>query len=368
MNHKTIVAWLYLVVGSFGLFCGVVIAGIYVTSASARSGRGFDFVVPLYLMLATLFFVPSFAGALALLKGRAWGRVLLILESVLMLLLIPIGTLLGGYALWALLAWEPKHHPAQVVPAVPSKETVAPGARTFAAAAASAERARITGLLVAMAGVAAGFVVVIGTGFKLSGDTMPREIGATYMPAFVVLVAALIGGVVYWRGQPRGMARNFGAERQRLRQVQQDFRAERAARMAALAADPVKSKYVALIERGEAWSDAQIDYNEDLARLATCVHLQPIERAMRTAGIQVKLEIAPNVSAPCRVDAEALQRHFYLPESVRYAEPPSYDRSVEDPPMAVVLCESCKSLIRVVHPLEAQPQTPVFPVTAGGSM
>lgn len=49
--------------------------------------------------------------------------------------------------------------------------------------------------------------------------------------------------------------------------------------------NPNKRKYVLLIERGQWWTDEQIAYQENQSATARCVHLQPVERAMRSAGI-----------------------------------------------------------------------------------
>lgn len=54
------------------------------------------------------------------------------------------------------------------------------------------------------------------------------------------------------------------------------------------AADPAKRKYIPLVEWGEQWSGEQTAYYEDRNLTATCAHLQPIERAMRLAGIEIR--------------------------------------------------------------------------------
>lgn len=127
----------------------------------------------------------------------------------------------------------------------------------------------------------------------------------------------------------------------------------------------MRRKYVERIQRGERWSDAQIDYAEDPDRVATCAHLQPIEHAMRSAGIDVRLEVGSRVSARCCVDHEALRDRFAPPAFVHYSEPPSHGRSFEDPPAALIACDQCQSIIDVVHGQEAAPATPSFPPPPG---
>ena len=47
--------------------------------------------------------IPWLVGGWGLLKGKEWGRMTLVVFSVLALFLFPAGTLLGGYTLWVLL-------------------------------------------------------------------------------------------------------------------------------------------------------------------------------------------------------------------------------------------------------------------------
>ena len=48
--------------------------------------------------------VPSIIAGVGLLKRRSWARILTIVLSVLNLINIPFGTLLGIYGLWVLLS------------------------------------------------------------------------------------------------------------------------------------------------------------------------------------------------------------------------------------------------------------------------
>ena len=57
------------------------------------------------LMLVTLTLsIPGIIGGWGLLKRKNWARILMIVLSALNLINIPIGTLLGIYGLWVLLA------------------------------------------------------------------------------------------------------------------------------------------------------------------------------------------------------------------------------------------------------------------------
>jgi hypothetical protein len=56
------------------------------------------------VMVILTFSVPSIIAGIGLLKRRSWARILAIVLSVLNLINIPFGTLLGIYGLWVLLS------------------------------------------------------------------------------------------------------------------------------------------------------------------------------------------------------------------------------------------------------------------------
>jgi hypothetical protein len=223
-------------------------------------------------------------------------------------------------------------------------------------------------LLLAWAGVGSAFVVVIGTGFRITREPAPPQVDALYYPAIVVLVAVIAYAIRAWLriadlSWPRP-ARWFGADRRRAARDRQQWEEEQRRRVTELAIDPALQPYAERIQRGESWSDAQIDYNENPNRVATCVHLQPIEHEMRTTGISVRLTTGTTVQADCCVDPVALAERFTLAPSVRYAEIPMYDRSILDPPVALITCDACGSTIDVDHQLRARLGTPWFPAGA----
>jgi hypothetical protein len=116
----------------------------------------------------------------------------------------------------------------------------------------------------------------------------------------------------------------------------------------------------------------QISYETNPLQLAACVHLRPIERAMRRAGL--RLQIAghhsrePAVSAECRINEAGLRRVFALPASVYYKEQYQPERSQWDNPRADIYCAEClvkdreRSGIGVLHPDECREETPWFPL------
>ncbi len=53
-------------------------------------------------VIPTLVAIPALVGGAALLRGRPWARTALRVAAVPALLVLPVGTLLGAYTLWAL--------------------------------------------------------------------------------------------------------------------------------------------------------------------------------------------------------------------------------------------------------------------------
>jgi hypothetical protein len=231
------------------------------------------------------------------------------------------------------------------------------------------EQKRIVGILVAMATVGSFFIVVLGTGFRVTKDPTNPIGDGLYYGAIVVLALVIVGVVRSgWVGDVMSSLRGgrLGPiDRMRIRANERERAEGRRKRLEALAADPVKRKYVERIERGEAWVDEQIEYDLDPSRLATCVHLQPIERAMRDAGIEVLLEVLPSdstrVSARCRVNADAINDQFSPPPFVEYTTPIPRGRAFEETLPAMLMCGQCRSVISVIHRLDAKPETPIFP-------
>jgi len=368
MNPKVrILAYTYIAICGGALAVGSFLCLGLLFAVQKDGGRALVTIGFPFLLVSAVYFIPGLLGGIGLLRGRPWGRIIITVLSVLVLAGIPVGTLFGGWGLWVL-------HRAP--PAPPNDKSTADHATPAGKARRPAsplpplsaeQRSRYGGLLLVAAGVASAFVVAIGTGYRLTNDPSSPVSDTFYYAAIIVLAVTIGVGVRYWWRAPRrprpGLARWFGADRRRLAAERREFEAERDRRLARLSADPVGRRYVERIEGGDPWSDAQIDYNEDPNRLATCLHLQPIEQAMRRAGIDVRLVIGSNVRADCCVDPVALGQRFVLPPSVEYAELPMYDRSLVDPPVAVVRCTACRSMIDVVHERRARVVTPWFPAT-----
>jgi hypothetical protein len=181
------------------------------------------------------------------------------------------------------------------------------------------------GMLIAAAGVGAGFWVMLAVGFWLRDQPIPVELKTGLVPAAIVLIAAVALGVrALWRRR-----------RERIRLESRDLIAEHNARVA--------------------------EYQRDPSATACCVHLAPIESAMRAGGVRVEPGGVSAAAADCCIDMEALAQRFSPPESVSYQEVYSPDRSGLDPPHATLYCSACQSRLWLVHVGEARSETPTFP-------
>jgi hypothetical protein len=222
---------------------------------------------------------------------------------------------------------------------------------------------RILGLLGVMACVGAGFFLVIKMGFILHDDPQPPLIASKELTAIAVLIL-FAGGMAATLRIIQSLREAFSTAR--IRREAEKFASvhieARRRRVVELAADPLRAKYAPLVERGEDWSDAHIAYYETPDRTATCPHLQSIERAMRSAGIEVRLYWESEVLAKCRIDSTVLERVFPLAPPVRYAEFYHAERAPHDIPTAFLICDEHKSLIHVLHPEETGAnEAPLFP-------
>jgi hypothetical protein len=113
-QHFKIVAILQIVMACIGILIGLGIFAI-VFGAGAVSGDRQAMLITgtVGAIIAGFLLVLSLPGIIAgigLLKRREWARILTIILSVLHLLNIPIGTIIGGFSMWALLQPQAKDY------------------------------------------------------------------------------------------------------------------------------------------------------------------------------------------------------------------------------------------------------------------
>jgi hypothetical protein len=110
-THVPIVGWLSIVCSSFGLLLGVcgflLLTGLGVFAA-AESGEMVALgVMGIIGVVALLFFavlaLPGLLAGYGLLRRKKWGQVLGLVDGLLNLFSIPLGTAIGAYTLFVLL-------------------------------------------------------------------------------------------------------------------------------------------------------------------------------------------------------------------------------------------------------------------------
>ncbi len=168
-------AWLQIAFGSIG------IAGIgLVATLFGRSTHGYGANTddPPYLMLAIALLAPAVVAGVLVLRRHPQALLALSMVARLQLLIVPVGTALGAFSLWAVRRATAEPADDEEPNAPPPMELLPDVDRTAP-------------LLAMVAAVGVGFAVVIGLGFWISGDTLPADADEALMVALVVLTTIL---------------------------------------------------------------------------------------------------------------------------------------------------------------------------------
>lgn len=117
-QHVTVLGVLYIVLGTLGLIAAVAVLFVLGGSAgivgiAAQDDPEAQIAVPILGALAVGLFIvigllsaPGIIAGIGLVKFRSWARILALILSVINLLNIPFGTIVGIYGLWVLLSPE----------------------------------------------------------------------------------------------------------------------------------------------------------------------------------------------------------------------------------------------------------------------
>jgi hypothetical protein len=122
-SHIQIVAGLNIAAGAlylliaFGLFAifGLV-GGVVAANGEPGAGGVIGFIAAFFSIFLAVLGLPSIIAGWGLFLGKGWARILTIVLAILHLPNVPIGTALGVYSLWVLLADEPAALPAESMP------------------------------------------------------------------------------------------------------------------------------------------------------------------------------------------------------------------------------------------------------------
>lgn len=336
--------------------------GLFLTDPTANPSYRADggFFLPLFIV----YFAPSFIGGIGLLFNARWARLLLLAQALAYLVLIPLGTALGAATLAVLLADRSK-----TAPPTERRRPQPAGSPNSAGPLQTLWSQPLSGpasVLTAMAIVGPGFIIAIALGYHFNEPRTPPELDQAAFIALPVLLLAIFvlarsirmadgATMSNWQGIDFFYLRRRRWQRESRLLTQQEHQ-----RVKRLAADPVRRRYAELIGQGQPWNDDQIAYDLDPTRLVTCAHIQPIERAMRDAGIVVRPLYGTVAAAGCCVDGTRLHSRFSIQLPVWFSDDIPGDRPY-DPAGAAIMCREHSSGIWLVHPDDTKPDTPRFP-------
>jgi hypothetical protein len=319
MNRNTkILGIIHLILGGGGMAVCMMAYLVWIRAASdAHSLNTARTLGKMMFMVSLVTLLPSLICGIGLAFNQRWGRVATMCWSVLLLLLIPVGTLLGGYGLWVLLKRASHaYHPHDFEPR-----------KTSPLIGAQHPFSGRTGLLLVMAVVGASMIILLRVGFWMPGQPAPAVIVDPLLIAVVLLFAMVVAMIVV-----------------------------------ATRSELTRPKHLPLNERLQ--YEASIAPALPLGSNAICIHLQPIEHAIRAVGIGISQPLGRDVQAYCLVDRVELSFAFGPTIAALYVERHDIDRSYLDPKTALFWCAACNARLWVVHAEAATQQTPWFPASA----
>jgi len=111
-THVKVLGALQIAMGAFGLFSALVLVAVFGVASSAVGMSGDPdaaFALPiigvtgmaLVAFLVTLS-LPGVVVGIGLIQRRPWARIAGIVLSILSLMMVPFGTILGVYGVWVL--------------------------------------------------------------------------------------------------------------------------------------------------------------------------------------------------------------------------------------------------------------------------
>ena len=109
-QHLTVVAALNIGLGVLGVVLAmiafVVLAGIGLLSGDADALPILTIIAFIAGGFLLVISVPDIIGGIGLVKRQSWARILVLILSVIKLINIPLGTIVGVYSIWVLMQDE----------------------------------------------------------------------------------------------------------------------------------------------------------------------------------------------------------------------------------------------------------------------
>jgi hypothetical protein len=112
-THVKVVGVLYIALSTIGILSALFLALVFGTASgivgATADAEGAAIALPIIGLTGTMLVVflvvtslPGLIAGIGLLKGLPWARIFAIVVAIINLIHIPVGTIVGIYALWVL--------------------------------------------------------------------------------------------------------------------------------------------------------------------------------------------------------------------------------------------------------------------------
>lgn len=109
-KHINIVGILHIIMGALGILTGLLIYTVLHLigdfSDDAQANMVLSIVANVLAAIMIICSIPGIIGGIGVMKRKQWGRILILIISILNLVNFPFGTALGVYSIWALVQPE----------------------------------------------------------------------------------------------------------------------------------------------------------------------------------------------------------------------------------------------------------------------
>ena len=96
---ERVIGWLFALAGGGGIAIGLAGIALFWGDGDPRLKIPVLYVLPVFILAVVGLLGPALLGGIGLLRGRVWGRPVVTVTAILMLLLVPVGTVAGIAAL-----------------------------------------------------------------------------------------------------------------------------------------------------------------------------------------------------------------------------------------------------------------------------
>ncbi len=111
-QHIKVVAALNIALGALGVVIGIIIAmllagfGLFFATEDPNAMAFLMIIAAIAAGFLLIVSVPDIIGGIGLIKRQSWSRILVLILSVIKLINIPLGTIVGVYSIWVLMQDE----------------------------------------------------------------------------------------------------------------------------------------------------------------------------------------------------------------------------------------------------------------------